>query len=87
MFVWMAIFFPQPHKEERFLFPVYPMLCLAAAMSAVLCARMVAAIAGRLHAKVLPPWESQQSCHPPLTDPLPIPSSSRDWPQRESRYS
>lgn len=27
---WVAITFPRPHKEERFLFPLYPLLCLSA---------------------------------------------------------
>ncbi|CAK4609742.1 hypothetical protein LEN26_014853 [Aphanomyces euteiches] len=31
--VWLAIMFAQAHKEERFLFPVYPLLCAAAAFS------------------------------------------------------
>jgi alpha-1,2-mannosyltransferase len=31
MYVWLGIMFVQPHKEERFLFPVYPLICLAAA--------------------------------------------------------
>ncbi|KAL3770479.1 hypothetical protein ACHAW5_001492 [Stephanodiscus triporus] len=31
MYVWMAAIFPRPHKEERFLFPIYPMICLGAA--------------------------------------------------------
>ena len=26
--IWLLIFFSQPHKEERFLFPIYPLLCL-----------------------------------------------------------
>ncbi|CAK5069353.1 unnamed protein product [Meloidogyne enterolobii] len=29
--VWMLIFMLQPHKEERFLFPIYPHICLLAA--------------------------------------------------------
>jgi alpha-1,2-mannosyltransferase len=32
MYVWLAIVVPRPHKEERFLFPIYPILCLGAAM-------------------------------------------------------
>lgn len=31
--IWMLIFFTRPHKEERFLFPVYPLVCLSAAIS------------------------------------------------------
>mmetsp|Transcript_4555 Transcript_4555/g.12676 ORF Transcript_4555/g.12676 Transcript_4555/m.12676 type:complete len:595 (+) Transcript_4555:111-1895(+) len=30
LYLWLAITVPRPHKEERFLFPIYPMLCLAA---------------------------------------------------------
>lgn len=33
MLVWLVVFFRQPHKEERFLFPIYPLLCLSAAIS------------------------------------------------------
>ena len=29
--LWLLVFGFQPHKEERFLFPVYPLLCFAAA--------------------------------------------------------
>ncbi|GLE03127.1 hypothetical protein PINS_up012006 [Pythium insidiosum] len=31
--IWLAIMFAQAHKEERFLFPVYALLCLGAAIS------------------------------------------------------
>ncbi|XP_045153677.1 alpha-1,2-mannosyltransferase ALG9 [Echinops telfairi] len=39
MYIWFIIFFIQPHKEERFLFPVYPLICLcgAVALSALQC--------------------------------------------------
>ncbi|SCU94098.1 LADA_0G06524g1_1 [Lachancea dasiensis] len=32
LFVWMAVFLSQPHKEERFLYPIYPMITLAASV-------------------------------------------------------
>ncbi|CAG5130362.1 unnamed protein product [Candidula unifasciata] len=32
MYIWIVIFFTRPHKEERFLFPIYPFFALAAAM-------------------------------------------------------
>lgn len=32
-YIWIAIFFLQPHKEERFLFPIYPLLCLNASVA------------------------------------------------------
>lgn len=33
IYMWMAITVPRPHKEERFLFPVYPILCLGAVLT------------------------------------------------------
>ncbi|XP_058865682.1 alpha-1,2-mannosyltransferase ALG9-like isoform X1 [Acipenser ruthenus] len=33
MYIWMLIFFTRPHKEERFLFPVYPLICLCGAVA------------------------------------------------------
>lgn len=30
--IWLIIFFSQPHKEERFLYPVYPLVSLSAAI-------------------------------------------------------
>ncbi|GAB1611180.1 alpha-1,2-mannosyltransferase ALG9-like [Argonauta hians] len=33
MFIWIAIFFTRPHKEERFLFPIFPFFALGAAIS------------------------------------------------------
>lgn len=35
MYVWLGVVFPRPHKEERFLFPIYPCICLGAAMLSV----------------------------------------------------
>lgn len=35
MYVWMGVVFPRPHKEERFLFPIYPSLCLGASLLSV----------------------------------------------------
>ena len=33
MYIWLAIVLPRPHKEERFLFPIYPMICFGAAIT------------------------------------------------------
>ncbi|KAK9324982.1 Alg9-like mannosyltransferase family-domain-containing protein [Lipomyces orientalis] len=33
LFLWTAIFVAQPHKEERFFYVVYPLLCLNAAIA------------------------------------------------------
>ena len=32
-YLWLVIFSAQPHKEERFMYPVYPFLCLNAAIT------------------------------------------------------
>ncbi|XP_056006211.1 alpha-1,2-mannosyltransferase ALG9-like [Ostrea edulis] len=32
MYLWILIFFTRPHKEERFLFPIYPLLALYGAV-------------------------------------------------------
>ncbi|XP_032777256.2 alpha-1,2-mannosyltransferase ALG9 isoform X1 [Daphnia magna] len=33
LYVWILIFFTQPHKEERFLYPIYPLFGLAGAIT------------------------------------------------------
>ncbi|XP_066463066.1 alpha-1,2-mannosyltransferase ALG9 isoform X1 [Eleutherodactylus coqui] len=33
MYIWILVFFTQPHKEERFLFPIYPLICLCGAVA------------------------------------------------------
>jgi len=32
LYLWLIVFWLQPHKEERFLFPIYPLILLAAAL-------------------------------------------------------
>ncbi|KAK8730809.1 hypothetical protein OTU49_007944 [Cherax quadricarinatus] len=41
MYLWLAIFMLQPHKEERFLFPVYPLFCLAGAVTVDCCQKLL----------------------------------------------
>ncbi|CAD7092870.1 unnamed protein product [Hermetia illucens] len=33
LYIWLAVFFIQPHKEERFLFPIYPLISLCGAIT------------------------------------------------------
>ncbi|XP_028401447.1 alpha-1,2-mannosyltransferase ALG9-like [Dendronephthya gigantea] len=33
LYLWILVFFTRPHKEERFLFPIYPIICLAGAVA------------------------------------------------------
>jgi len=35
LYLWLGVVAPRPHKEERFLYPVYPCLCLGAAIVSV----------------------------------------------------
>ena len=37
---WLLVFWLQPHKEERFLFPIYPLICLAGAMVIDSCQKL-----------------------------------------------
>jgi alpha-1,2-mannosyltransferase len=46
-FIWIGFFTLQPHKEERFLAPAYPHLCLAAAAATLRLADFVAALLRR----------------------------------------
>ncbi|CAL4061344.1 unnamed protein product, partial [Meganyctiphanes norvegica] len=40
MYLWLIIFILQPHKEERFLFPIYPLICLAGALTIDCCQKL-----------------------------------------------
>lgn len=52
-FIWFLVFFAQAHKEERFLFPAYPLICLLAAMSFVLLRNFIIFHTPVLHRFVL----------------------------------
>lgn len=47
LFVWLGCIFPQPHKEERFLYVVYPLLCFVAALSVDILMHFVHQVATR----------------------------------------
>ena len=40
LYLWLVVFGLQPHKEERFLFPIYPLICLAAASALDSCQKL-----------------------------------------------
>ena len=42
LYLWLGFFSLIPHKEERFMSPVYPLICLAAAVAVSSAARIVA---------------------------------------------
>lgn len=46
--VWIAIFFPQAHKEERFIFPVYPLICLSASYALLVSTRLISKLASKI---------------------------------------
>jgi len=40
LYLWMLVFWTRPHKEERFFFPIYPLVCLAGAMVIDSCQKL-----------------------------------------------
>eukprot|EP00041_Stephanoeca_diplocostata_P022018 m.521822 g.521822 ORF g.521822 m.521822 type:complete len:558 (-) comp21964_c0_seq5:127-1800(-) len=46
--VWVLIFFPQAHKEERFLFPMYPLVCLSGAYAVASVISAIASLMQRI---------------------------------------
>jgi len=48
MYIWLAIVAPRPHKEERFLFPIYPMLCVGAGLVIEEAASLIIHLMGQL---------------------------------------
>jgi len=48
MYIWFLIFFSQPHKEERFLSVVYPLICFHAAVSLIILAYWAKSISALL---------------------------------------
>ncbi|CAI8055708.1 Alpha-1,2-mannosyltransferase ALG9, partial [Geodia barretti] len=46
MIIWMLIFFTRPHKEERFLFPIYPLFCLSAVVTLHLLPEILTVVLG-----------------------------------------
>ena len=47
MYLWLAVVVPRSHKEERFLFSIYPLLCLGAALVADRLARGIISISSK----------------------------------------
>ncbi|KAI5957069.1 ALG9 [Candida theae] len=45
LIIWCGIFFSQPHKEERFMYPVYPLINLSAA---IFVSKLTTLVKGRL---------------------------------------
>ncbi|CAH0600166.1 unnamed protein product [Chrysodeixis includens] len=48
LYLWLAVFMLQPHKEERFLYPVYSMIILAGAISLDCLQKMTFAVGTEL---------------------------------------
>ncbi|CAL5219251.1 g1047 [Coccomyxa viridis] len=56
VWVWVAVISALPHKEERFLFPVYTLICLSAAMTLVALPVMVKGTLGWLLPRQTVQW-------------------------------
>lgn len=41
MLLWLLVFSLQPHKEERFMYPIYPLICASAALTIKLIEQFV----------------------------------------------
>ncbi|CAG2182255.1 unnamed protein product, partial [Oppiella nova] len=48
LLLWFAVFFSQSHKEERFIYPAYPLICLSAAFAIEMVQKALTAIIPRL---------------------------------------
>ncbi len=48
MLLWFTVFFLQSHKEERFIFPAYPLICLTAAFTIEMVHRALTSLMPRL---------------------------------------
>ena len=62
MYVWLVIVAPRPHKEERFLFPIYPMLCAGAGLVVEEVVSVAVCVIGRL-IKASPPQAGAKTKH------------------------
>ena len=62
MYVWLVIVAPRPHKEERFLFPIYPMLCAGAGLVVEEVVSVAVSVIGRLM-KSSPPRADAKATH------------------------
>lgn len=50
LLIWSVVFGQQPHKEERFLYPIYPLICVSAA---ILTSKFFGAVKLKLGARFL----------------------------------
>ncbi|KAL6061390.1 mannosyltransferase [Balamuthia mandrillaris] len=48
LYLWLAVMLRMAHKEERFLFVIYPLICFAAAVTLVVCLDVTKVILGAL---------------------------------------
>ena len=49
MYLWLAIFTAQPHKEERFLFVIYPLIVFNAAVAIFSIRRIINILSDFIH--------------------------------------
>jgi alpha-1,2-mannosyltransferase len=77
MYLWLAIVVPRPHKEERFLFPIYPMICVTAAISLDLLSGTVSNMLSNYTTPRLPKWVVSTILHGSFVAPMCLISISR----------
>lgn len=51
MYIWLTLMLRMAHKEERFLFVIYPLICLGGAVSLALLGEGVTNVLARLTPK------------------------------------
>jgi alpha-1,2-mannosyltransferase len=61
LYLWLALIVPRPHKEERFLFPIYPLLCLSAVVTAEVMVDGLVAVLDRVSTTT--GWKARTSFH------------------------
>lgn len=44
MMLWLVVYSMQPHKEERFMYPIYPLICASAAHTIKLIEQFVVGV-------------------------------------------
>lgn len=59
IYVWLAAITALPHKEERFMYVIYPLLCLAAAATLASFRTLTSTILGKLFSRRFARWLSR----------------------------
>ena len=77
LYVWFAVVVPRPHKEERFLFPSYPILCFGAVLALDIVHSGFWKVLGRISASIQPTSTHRSILHGVLWLPVAVVSMGR----------